>query len=438
MKNLYSHQKDAIKFLRGETTAPLFMEMRLGKTLTSIRYIKSRFAFPCLIIAPYSIMKEWVNQLIEDNEPHLVCLQGTRKQRLNQLTKDTRWYISNYESMERLELYKAKNWKSIICDESVRIANPKAMVVKHILKTYKHVPIRLPLSGNPAPENELQLVNQFIFSQGHFMGFKSYWSFRSRNYTNIGYDWIPIGNIKERIRQYVKEHAFVLSRKDAGLASEKLYQKRYIKMNAEQKKQIKSIMYNFEYKTKEVKNMLSQLICCQYIASGLSCEDTHEVINDAKLKELVYLLKGELKGQKVLIWCKHRSEQTEIWKFLIKNKIANIIIHGDISINRRMELKDFFSTSPYTNVAVLTISSSCKGLSWKAADTSIYYSNEHSNDKRSQSEDRIEDMSKNVPLLIIDLLSEDSVDVDIHHALKNKNFDSELVMNDYRKRFGIK
>ena len=81
------------------------------------------------------------------------------------------------------------------------------------------------------------------------------------------------------------------------------------------------------------------------------------------------------------------------------------------------------------NVAILTIASSAKGQDWSVADTAIYYSNEYSNDLRSQSEDRICHPKKKLPLLIIDLNTESSIDEKVRKILKDKNFDSRMFMS---------
>jgi len=432
------HQRLGLAYLDENSGGPLLMEMRLGKTLTAIRYIKYRLRFPCLIVSPYSVMYEWASQLSEDGESHYVVLDGGRQQRLSLLNETKRWYISNYESAKKLALHTAKEWKSVILDESIRIANPKAKITLYMLNNFKQVPAKMILCGNPCPENELQLVTQFIFTQGNFMGFRNYWGFRAKNYTNVGYDWIPKGNLKQSIRDYVKKHAFILSRKDAGMGSKKIYETRTVKMNEEQLKQIDSIKYDFEYGDKEVKNALGQLISYSYIAGGLSCEDEHKVINDAKMKELYSLIKGELNTHKIIVWCRFRAEQDAISDFLMSKNELYIKINGDVSPENRKRLKTNWQSSSFINIALLTIKSCSKGLDWSAADTAIYYSNEFSNDERSQSEDRIIDVRKNVPLLYVDLVSENSVDLEVLKALKSKSFDSAMVMNDYMKRLGVK
>ena len=53
------------------------------------------------------------------------------------------------------------------------------------------------------------------------------------------------------------------------------------------------------------------------------------------------------------------------------------------------------------------------GLPWHASSTAIYYSNHFSGEIRQQTEDRIIHPMKKEPVLIIDLLTKDSIDEDI-------------------------
>ena len=232
------------------------MEMRLGKTLTAIRYVKNHLLFPCLVISPYQVINEWFNQLKDDEENHIISVIGTRQQRIELLNSDARWFLSNYESASKLQLHAIHHWKAVICDESVRIANPKAKITVYMLNNFKNVKCKIVLCGNPAPESELQLTTQFIFCYGNFMGYRNYWGLRAREYVSVGYEWRAKPEFKTRLLEYVKRKAFVLSRKDAGMGNKKIYAVRKVKMNEEQLKQIKGIKYDFEYGDKEVKMVL--------------------------------------------------------------------------------------------------------------------------------------------------------------------------------------
>jgi SNF2 family DNA or RNA helicase len=179
----------------------------------------------------------------------------------------------------------------------------------------------------------------------------------------------------------------------------------------------------------ETKHVISQIISLQYICGGLSVEKDHAMISTGKLEELFCLLKNELHGQKVLVWCRFRAEQTAICSFLTARRVPNHFINGDTSDRKDIRRMFFLpQSSKSVEVLVMTISAGAKGGDWSAADTSIYYSNFWNNDMRSQSEDRIFHPEKTTPSLIIDLCYEDSIDEDVLTMLREKKFSSEALL----------
>jgi len=427
------HQNDAFNFLSTRGASPIFMEMRLGKTLTAIRWLLGRRV---LVIAPYPVMDSWDKELEFEGIHDRAVLRGNKKQRLELLNSGKQWVVTNFESAERLEVHKHA-WDAVVVDESIRIANPKSKITKYMLTKFSGVPSKIVLCGLPAPEHELQYLTQFIFCHGNFMGYKNYWSFRNAKYMQAGFDWVAMPNVKRDIMRYVHEHAFVLSRKDAGIGSKKICTTRIVKMNADQKRQYRAMRKDFEFGSRSEKNVLGQITSFARIAGGCSCEEPHILISDEKLKELVYLIKHELKGQKVLVWCRFKAEALEITRYLFDRGIYSIRIDGDVPVERRIAKKEGFEKQDKVNVAVLTIASSAKGQDWSVADTAIYYSNEYSNDLRSQSEDRICHPKKKVPMLIIDLLTESSIDGKVLKILRDKSFDSRLFMSQLIKELKI-
>ena len=427
-KVLKPHQVAGVDYLCRSPRAALFMEMRLGKTLTTIRALRLlSIVEKILIISPYSVMDAWENELKGDGIIPQV-LRGSREERLAILnSKPTPgWVVSNFESAERLELHHLK-WNAIIIDESTRLANPRSKTTKFFTRNFRAVPRRILLCGNPAPEDPLQYVMQFLFLHGIFMGCSSYWNFRERLCLQRGFDWVLRPGTLDRLHAFVRANSFELSRKEAKMGGEKIYSIRRIPFNDAQREQYKAMLKSFSFGDTEAKHVVAQLVHMQYICGGLSVEEGHELIGDGKLSELFYLLKGELRGQKVLVWCRFRKEQENICSFLTENGVSNSFINGDTEDREKIR-GYFFGAGATTNVMVMTISAAAKGGDWSAADTAIYYSNLWSNDFRSQSEDRIFHPEKTSPSLIIDLVHEDSIDEDVLKMLREKKYSSEALL----------
>lgn len=421
-RSLYPHQKKALGHRK------LFLEMRLGKTLICIRYLLS---FPSLgrilIVAPCTVMPVWAEELQKEGVTDFSLLDGSRKRREALLAENKQWVISNYEMVPSLDIQEI-NWHVVVLDESIRIANPRSKTTKFFLKNFRDVPIKMVLCGKANPQDNLQFVCQMIFSDGHFMGYKNYWSFLRRNYLNMGYEWVPMPGVWKSMREYVSQNSCLLTRQAVGIGSKKIYEKRIVDMTSEQVKQHKSILRDLEYGDCVLKNHLQRNIALARISGGFSCIDHTICISPRKANEIVSLLRGELQNEKVLIWCRFIIEAEFLSNYLTSRKIENVLVHGNV--NDRPFQKRRFMQNKEIQASVMTIASSAKGGNWSAASTAIYYSNEYSNDLRSQSEDRPIHPEKKEPILLIDLLTKGSIDMDVIEVLKERKF-SEKWFSDY-------
>ena len=102
------HQRDALRYACGLDHPFLAMEMRLGKTLTTIRRLlmytplRPSSGLRLLIIAPNSALGSWERELADEGETDIVFLQGTRAERLELLGAGARWNLINKEGWRHL------------------------------------------------------------------------------------------------------------------------------------------------------------------------------------------------------------------------------------------------------------------------------------------------------------------------------------------------
>jgi hypothetical protein len=100
------HQRDALRYSCRVDHPALFMEMRLGKTLPTIRrllmYQPRRCSSRFLIVAPNSALGSWERELLCEGEDDVVFLQGTRAERLELLGSGARWNLINREGWRAL------------------------------------------------------------------------------------------------------------------------------------------------------------------------------------------------------------------------------------------------------------------------------------------------------------------------------------------------
>lgn len=429
-RQLYPYQKDAVAYLKKTPMAALYMEMRLGKCITTIRALKD-IPGRKLIICPKSVINTWADELEMEGISDYLWFSSEFLKRIpyKNMYALPQWCIVNYEASTRLSDTWKEMFQHIVIDESAWIKNPKAKVTKFFLQNFQNAERKILLSGNPAPNTPLEYFTQMQFLHGEWMNCKNYWQFRRRYFVSDiqGWQWWTRHSSKEVIKLELQKTCFFLSRKDVGVENKKVYEKRYVSMPASLQKEYNRMEKEFvatlpNGETLEIKHVVAQLIYLQEMAGGFLKD---QAMSEHKIKELVSLLEGELKGEKVLVWCRFRWEIEAISKAI--KTIRCVCITGDTKLGNRKIIQEGFNGDDY-DILILQTATSKYGLNLSAADTSIYYSNTFVADDRTQSEMRIEHNSKKTPLLYIDLITRDSVDEHILKALQKKKKDSQFFM----------
>ena len=458
MRPFLDHQGDAFRYAETKDRVYFFMEMRLGKTLVAIRWAIARGFRSILVIAPRGALYSWKEELALENEHGFLLRAGTAESRYTMakfvcgIGKRRRsWALINPESVIPR---RAKDddrryipvqspivelpWDCVIVDESARIRNPKAMITKVVTRRTK-ARGRAVLCGLPNPEGLEDFFCQFLFVDGHFMHNRDYWNWKQRYFVQDPVDPFRhnprYGTIKA-VKEWVHDRAFVLTRKDAKIGSRKIYEKRTIELNAAQKKLTKQAKTEYECGDMSTEHIIVVLTWLARIAGGFH-PDTHECINPAKAKELLSLIKGELKNEPLLVWFRFNAELFYVSKMLAKAKLDHSWIVGDVPDEDRVEARRDFQDGRF-NILLMQVKCGKVGLDFSRSSTMIYYSNTFSNDDRSQSEDRFIHPQKTDPCLLLDLVTEGSVDEDVVKALRAKRQLSMLMlMKLWRERWKI-
>jgi SNF2 family DNA or RNA helicase len=453
VKTLFPHQEDALKYAVTREHVALFMEMRLGKSVVSIRWAKPLLQPAgqggAMIVAPLSTLKGWERELHDEGETDVVWLTGCSvAERTKRASAPHSWYLINYESLRGWKDGYQIPWSVLILDESTRIRNPKAQITKLVNRRYFDVPHRAILSGLPNPESYRDFFEQmrFISSDGTFMGFSNFWAWQERFFFQVGYDWIPKRkpvSARDKIKQAVRDQAFVLTRKEAGVGSSKVYETRTVKCSPAQRRALHDVKKHFRFdgdRDLETKSAGVQFLWMQRISGGFSPDrDNPEWLDSGKVDELVTLLTGELKNEQVVVWFRFNEELAATYHTLREKGIDAVAITGATDVDKR-NVRQLRFQSGDARVICIQVGVGRYGLDLSAADTAIYYSNTYEYEARAQSEDRIVHVRKKQPLLYIDLVTEGTPDEDAVDALRDKDVDARSFMSNFlsrvRSRYG--
>jgi len=295
---LRPYQIKGIQYLRQHNgRGSLIWEMRLGKTITTIRFIKQRKdSKRILIVAPYSALCSWYEDLIQDGSKNIHLIYKIppkdRTELLFSSEKEIGWFLVNKEAFLYCD-YLRLQWDSIIVDETW-LANPKAKITKYFLK-YTQARYRILLTGTPAPESELQYFTQLHWVNPGVLG-KSYWDYRIRNFRPEGMKWRITMKGRHKLARVLVDNCSVLTRKDVGLQKEKIFEKRVIQLLPATLKKYEEAESGI-YDGKILKFAGQWWNEMRRLCSGKEKE-----------VELLDLLNGELKNERVIIWCDYVEE----------------------------------------------------------------------------------------------------------------------------------
>lgn len=449
-------QRRALAKIEGVQHPALYMEMRTGKTLTLIRWAVRRRLQRCLVVAPVSVLEAWEKELNLEKEAYVVVHGLDPEKRLQRVklaweqgARRRTWLLTTYGTLramaktykgklQKLPLVAGMPWDLVALDESTAVKNPQSLTSQIATKGFRKSKHRAVLSGLPDPEGELDLYCQFQFLHGSFLGKKNFWEFRNDFFDPGygGYDYYPKKGARQTIKKAVHTKAFCLTREQAGISDGKVYETRRVEMTPAQRRLYKQVEEEWAAGARRTKfAVVKQKWMCQ-VASGFDPE-TRKVISTAKVDELVYLLKGELKRQKVVVWFSELAEVDLVSEKLAAAKIRFEVITGATPRPERTRRRLFFSqkTGASPQVLLATEKVAKFGIDCSASDCCIYYSNEWSCEDRTQSEDRIVSLDKKVDNLVIDLVTKDTIEEEVAEVVKDKKLSAKLFLTNLMQMF---
>jgi len=404
---LRPYQNNGIQYLRRVNgCGALFWEMRLGKTITIIRFLSMRRdARRVLVCAPYSALAGWRDELINDGKKDAVhtiyrIKPADRARYLDTTSRTAGWYLVNKEIHLYCDVLRY-TWDAVILDESW-ITNPKAKVTKYFLSRAPRVKYRILLSGTPAPETELQYYTQLYWINPRILGSRSYWDFRVRWCRLEGYDWVMTLRGKQFLGRAIAQACSVLKRTDVGLNKEKIFRKWPVELSAKTRKRYADAELGL-LDGEVLKFAGEQWTALRRLCSG-----------EEKEKELVALLRGDLKKDRVIIWANYVEEVERLSRLLQCQ-----YIHGGVGQAEREIIRADFLQRP---AARLVAQPECWkfGTNLSGVETVIFFSLPSGLLTWQQVCERTVDLTTKNSLFIISLLAANTVDEAILESLYAK------------------
>ena len=427
-RTLYPHQQNALQWAEDKNFVAFFMQMRLGKTITAIRWAQAKNPAKVLVVCPAPVVFVWPEELRAEGLPAM-ALVGTKRREM----VAEGWNIISYDSLRGSPEIARQMWDVVILDESTRIRVPRSKISKLITtELAKFAQCRAILSGLPAPESVHDYFQQILFLREEFMGCTNYWQWRNRYFQPDakGWTWYPKPGTERRVTNALREMSFTIHRKDVNLGGRKIRERRVIPMSIPQRKMHQQALKEWAAADHTTRNALTKVLWMARAAGGFDPDG--RLISTNKLRELDNLLMTELAKEQVIVWFRFRAELREALRRIAGNGIPVAAIHGDIIGRARRDILSKFASGKI-RVLLAQVQTLKEGVNLASADTAIYYSNEYEHGIRAQSEDRIISMNKNTPALLIDLVSDNSIDEGILQILLDKRIQSSKILEELKQ-----
>jgi len=453
LRPLLKHQAEAEARMAGAEQLGIFWEMRLGKTLFTIRHVEAlRLDGPVLVVAPLSVLGTWQDELDREGIPSAL-LDGKAEDRFTDIDAarefDCRWFLVNYEGIISSGHRNARgkpmavpsplaqrDWAVVVLDESTRIRNPSAMATRIAQEWLARAPARFILSGMPCPEGPLDYFEQMRFLHGRFLGCANWWQFRNLSHEPgfTDWDWICKPHMHTVIRDAVHKNSLVLRRRDAGMGNRRIYQRRWCRLPGWLQVAYNRAEREFALGDAETNYHIVVNSWLHQLAGGFP-KSQKGFDADHKADELFSLVEGELLRTPAIVWFRYNREIEMVSARLRKRGHRHHVMTGLVPPAKRWADVAAFQKGD-GDLYLLQLACGKMGIDLSRADAAIYFSNSFEYEARAQSEARIEHPTKrNRPLLYIDLVTADTIDEDLCLALGQKDVTAKYFMRRVETNF---
>jgi len=355
-------------------------EMGLGKTIQAITFILASKGGKTLIVAPTSLIYNWVSEF-EKFAPRLkvAAVNGVKDLR-DEIIKNIENFdvlITTYNLLKRdIDSYKLLEFNYCIIDEAQSIKNPNsqnAIAVKEIVaKT------RFALSGTPIENSVMDLWSIFDFIMPGYLYDEKMFSVRYHKKLKASPE------ILEDLNRLIKP--FILRRRKKDVLKElpdKIEKTLMVNLEEDQKKVyktyanhamelIKKKVTNDEFKNSKIE-ILSYITKLRQI-----CLDPTVLLNDysggsAKIEAVVEHLHKSIEEQhRVLVFSQFTSVLKNIQKRLKSEGITFSYLDGSVPSEKRMNLVKAFNEGD-NSVFLISLKAGGTGLNLTSADVVIHF-----------------------------------------------------------------
>ena len=442
--SLLPHQQDAVRKLRKIKIGALYMEQGTGKTRTALELIAQRLERGKIDVAlwlcPCSVKKNLREDLAYycGEFPQDIVVRG-----IESLSSADVLYIKLLELVKKYRVF-------LVVDESNLTKNKDAIRTQRTIELASHCEYKLILNGTPISKNEADMFAQWYILDWRILGYQSFYSFAANHleYKRVrlpdGREIIDYNRIESVLNtDYLSEKIAPYTYQVKKAECLKLPDKKYFgepfaldEAQVEEYERVKMtyLEYVDEIRSETIYKLFAAL---QHVVSGRRVltspterMETSVMVTDEENPRLLALrriLERRIRDEKVLIFCKYRTEAASICKMLTQMGRSSVLFTGGISQKKRQENRKRFRD----DVQVMVANKACgaDGLNLQFCRNVVFYNNDFDLATRMQAEDRVHRIGQTEEVRIYDIHAVNTIDSFIMSCLWRK----ENLVEEFKK-----
>lgn len=500
--SLFDYQKTGVQWLwelySQQVGGIVGDEMGLGKTIQIISFLaglhySKKITRPIIVVAPATVMKQWVNEFHTWWPPFRVSIlhtsgsgmldigreaqkeddlwsqppdstrrkpmtkgQKAAKKIVDRVIQEGHVLVTTYSGLQTYaELLIPVDWEYAVLDEGHKIRNPNTAITIYCkeLRTAN----RIILSGTPMQNNlvELWSLFDFVFPMrlGTLVNFRQQFEFpiRQGGYANASNLQVQTAlkcaeTLKDTISPYL------LQRFKADVASDlpkKSEQVLFCKLTKLQREAYENFLGSDDLKS--IMNGRRQVLygvdllrkICNHPDlqdhRNLSIKPEYNYGSGAKsgkmqvVKALLELWKDQ--GHKTLLFAQHRIMLDILEKFIKSLQGFNLRrMDGNTPISNRQSMVDEFNNNPDAHVFLLTTKVGGLGINLTGANRVIIYDPDWNPSTDIQARERAWRLGQKREVMIYRLMTAGTIEEKIYHRQLFKQFLTNKILRDPKQR----
>jgi SNF2 family DNA or RNA helicase len=437
---MHKYQFHTVDFIKEKKRAMLLLSMGMGKTVSTLTAISDLIDSFCvnkvLVVAPLRVANSvWKQEAALWS--HLKGLRfqivtGSQQARLKALQFDADVYVINRENIEWIVTHYGKNFPfdMVVLDESSSFKNAGSKRFKAIKKTLPFVNYMLLLTGTPSPNGLLDLWPQcYLVDYGASLG-KTMTVFKHRFFETdfMGYKFTPREGAQQQIEKLMSNYTLSMQAEDYLELPERIYLYETVTLSKSVLNDYKEFEKNLfiEIEGNEIEALSAGVLAnklLQYANGSQYTDEFHNyvVTHDEKLDALAELIDLN-ESDNILVAYNYKADLERLQKrfgtgILLDSKQSTI---NDWNAGK---IKLLFA-HPQSAGHGLNIQHGGSMIVWFSLVWSLEY--------YQQFNARLHRQGQTMPVRIVHLVAEDTIDERVVNVLKDKDISQSSLLKALR------